>query len=253
MRRTLPFFAAALLVAACANPADLLPEYPDTGTASDTGADTSAPKDAGKDSSVIGKDAAVADSGSDATVSDAGVDAALDASVDASVDASPDASDGGGVVDASDGGGVVDGGTGNDTCAVAVTLVDGVSASGSTNNATDDYHVETNISSVCDNNSSLGIYSYDGFDVAYTISVPNTKKLTVVVTPDNTWDPAVAIVTSCASVGPTCLGGADEGFDGDPETADYTNNTGSPQTVFIIVDSYDVGVHGPFTIKASLQ
>lgn len=249
MRRSLSSLAAALLVVACANPADLVPDSPDTGVAPDTGVDALAPKDAGKDSS-----SKPSDSGADSSVSDAGSDATVaDATVDAALDAAMDASDGGSVIDASDGGGSVDGGATNDTCAQGVTLVDGVAVNGDTTSAADDYHVEVNISSVCSSNSSLGLYTYDGNDVAYTITVPDTKKLTVVVTPTSAWDPAVAIVSSCASVGPTCLGGADEGFSSDPETAVYTNTTGSPQTVFILVDSYSTSEMGPFTIKASLQ
>jgi len=255
MRRILACLAIASFVAACANPVDLLPDYPDTGT--DAGADVTAPKDSGKDTSTLvdaGKDSSVDDSGSDATASDAGADATLDAAADASVDAGDggvDASDGG--VDASDGGSLIDGGTGNDTCAQAVTLVNGTMISGDTTNETDDYQVDVNISSVCDNNSSLGFYTYDGNDVAYTITVPNTKTLTVDVNPTSSWDPAIAIVGSCASVGPSCLGGADEGFSGDPETATYTNTTGSAQVVFIIVDSYSSSSYGPFTIQATLQ
>jgi hypothetical protein len=256
MRRILACLAVASVVAACANPVDLLPDYPDTGA--DAGADVTAPKDSGKDTSApvdAGKDSSVSDSGSDATASDAGTDATLDAaadsSVDASVDATVDASDGG--VDASDGGSLVDGGTGNDTCAQSVTLVNGTMISGDTTNETDDYQVNVNISSVCDNSSSLGLYTYDGNDVAYTITVPNTKTLTVDVNPTSSWDPAIAIVSSCASVGPSCLGGADEGFSGDPETATYTNTTGSDQVVFIIVDSYSTSEMGPFTIQATLQ
>jgi len=255
MRRILASLSVALLVAACANPVDLLPDYPDTGT--DTGADATPPKDSGKDTSTppvdAGKDSSVADSGSDATASDGGSDATLDASVDAdaSIDATVDASDGG--VDASDGGSPVDGGTGNDTCAQAVVLVNGVSVSGDTTSASDDYQVEVGISLVCDNTSSLGTYTYDGNDVTYTLTVPNGKKLTIDVNPTNQWDPAVAIVASCASAGPSCLGGADEGFSGDPETASYTNTTGSDQVVFVIVDSYSTSEMGPFTIQATLQ
>lgn len=239
MRRTLPFVAAALLVAACANPADPIPDDPDTGKgAAEAGVDASAPpKDAGKDTSVKPTDGGSKEK--DSSLADAGADAADN-------DA---ASDGGGVVDAS----IADASVGNDTCAQAVTLVDGVAANGDTSLATDTYQVDVGLSLVCDNNSSLGTYTYDGYDVAYTITVPDTKKLTVVVDPTGSWDPAVAIVTTCASVGPTCLGGADEGFSSDPETADYTNTTGSAQTVFVIVDSYSTSSHGPFTIKATLQ
>ena len=89
--------------------------------------------------------------------------------------------------------------------------------------------------------------------MAYTITVPNGKKLTIDVNPTTQWDPAVAIVESCASAGPSCLGGADEGLDGDPETATYTNTTGAAQVVFIIVDSYSQSSDGPFTIQATIQ
>jgi hypothetical protein len=246
MRRTIPFVAIAFLVAACANATDPINDFPDSGGI-DTGTDVAA-KDSGKEASTPsdgGKDHQVADTGSDTGDNDTGADATVDASVDAS--------DGGSVVDASDGGSVVDGGTGNDTCGQAVALMNGVSASGDTTAAADDYQVEVNISSVCDNNSSLGGYTYDGNDVAYTITVPNGKKLTITVNPTTQWDPAVAIVESCASAGPTCLGGADEGFDGDPETADYTNTTGADKVVFVIVDSYSTSSDGPFTIQATLQ
>lgn len=258
MRRFTPALLAAALVVACAN-SEVLQDVPDTGTVpdastiKDSGKDVEVKKDSGtKDAS--GTDATVADASGDATLADATVDATSDASDASSVDASDggvDASDA--AVDANDGGIVVlDGGTSNDTCQMAVGLTSGVPVSGDTTNATDNYDVNVSLSNVC-SLTDLSFYQFDGNDLAYTISVPNGKTLTVTVTPTTSWDPALALVSDCSNIGPTCLGGDDFNGSGDPETGTHTNTSGQTETIYIVVDSYDSSEYGPFTLSAVVQ
>lgn len=250
MRHLLAFAVSTLLIAACAN-SEVSSVPPDSSTldaAADVSVkDSSTPKDSGG-----GKDAeAKKDSGGDdATLADSSTDADLDATTDAG-DAGVDAADA--MADASDGSVVVlDGGTGNDTCLLAIGLSSGVPVSGDTTSATDDYDVNVNISNVCDQ-TDLSFYQFDGRDVAYSISVPTGKTLTAVVAPTTQWDPALALVTDCSNIGPTCVGGDDFNGSGDPETGTYTNNTGQTQTIFIVVDAYSSSEYGPFTLNATVQ
>lgn len=267
MRRILPAFVLLSFVAvACANSTDV-EETPDTGTldsgVKDATVKDSSTKDAGKDVEVV-KDSSVVDStvadandgsadaeaGADVVVADATLDVSLvDAGPDVSVvDASPDVS----VIDASPDVSVVDGGTTNDTCQLATVVQSGVMVSGDTTNANNDYDVNANISLVCDL-TDLSFYTFDGNDVAYTISVPSGKTLTATVTPTTAWDPAIAIVSDCGNAGPTCLGGDDFNGVSSPETGTYTNSSGQTKTVFILVDSYSTSEYGPFTLTATVQ
>ena len=247
MRHLLTFAASALLIAACANTEVSNTPQPEAGTpdaTADTGGkDSSTPKDSGGKDVEVKKDSG--GGGGDATLADSSSDADLDAN-DAGIDAA-DAT-----ADANDGSVVIDGGTGNDTCLLAIGLTSGVSVSGDTTSATDDYDVNVNISNVCDQ-TDLSFYQFDGRDVAYSISVPTGKTLTAVVTPTTQWDVALALVTDCGNIGPTCVGGDDFNGTGDPETGTYTNNTGQTQTIFIVVDAYSSSEYGPFTLNATVQ
>lgn len=92
--------------------------------------------------------------------------------------------------------------------------------------------------------SGLG-YSLVGLDRTWRVAaLPAGRTLTVVATPptgSTTDDPALLLIagpaSSCVSA-PTTLAVADSGFEGDPETLVYTNNTGSAQELFVVMDSF---------------
>jgi hypothetical protein len=78
-------------------------------------------------------------------------------------------------------------------------------------------------------------------DKVYAITVAAGKTLTVTATPAATEDLAINIIdgaaATCSNV-TTCAASADDGIDGDPETATFTNSTGAAKTVFVQVTGY---------------
>jgi len=141
-----------------------------------------------------------------------------------------------------------------DTCANAPFLAAGVTYSGhDTTNLVDDYDFGNAPSAAC--LAAFNGFGYDGHDGAYRFSIDPGKTLTVVMTKSNlptNWDPALAIVTSCASAGPSCLSGSDEVL-GNTETVSYQNGSASPLQVYILVDSYLPSEFGKYAIRADLQ
>lgn len=156
------------------------------------------------------------------------------------------------IVDASKPDGTVDGGTSNTTCNTAITLTSGIPVSGGTQGAGNDYDMGVMPSAACQAGFPFMGITYDGPEVAYEISVPSGKKLTITVTPTTNWDVAVGFVTSCAMAGPSCVAATDKGYGGQPETLVWTN-LGQTQKVYVLVDSYIPSQYGPFVILATLQ
>jgi len=80
-------------------------------------------------------------------------------------------------------------------------------------------------------------YATSGPEAIYSIYVNDGDTIDLTLTPTTTaWDPALYIVGSCWDPANTCLGGADAGFSGDPETATLTFNCGG--YYYIMADSY---------------
>jgi hypothetical protein len=140
-----------------------------------------------------------------------------------------------------------------DTCANAPLLPTGVDVTNQdTTPLTDDYDIGTSPSTAC---SLFGAYVYDGRDGAYRIVIPAGKTLTVLLTKSNLptiWDPALALVTDCSNMGPTCLAGSDN-VTGLTETVTYKNNGASPITVYVIVEAFNPDQYGKYTIRADLM
>ena len=84
--------------------------------------------------------------------------------------------------------------------------------------------------------------------------VPAGKTLTVIATPAAMEDLIINIIDgaalTCNDV-MVCADGADMGFDGDPETATFTNSTGAPRTVFVQVSGYDTGLN--YSLTTTIQ
>jgi len=76
-----------------------------------------------------------------------------------------------------------------------------------------------------------------GADRAYAVTVPAGQRVTATVTPASTWNAALNLVADCDALAQQCLGGADVGGSGVPETAGWTNGTGAARTVYVVVDS----------------
>jgi hypothetical protein len=141
-----------------------------------------------------------------------------------------------------------------DLCANAPVLPIGIDMPNQdTTNLVDHYDFGNAPSTAC--TPAFDGFGYDGHDGAYRVTIPAGKKLTVVMTKSNiptNWDPALAIVTDCASAGPTCLSGSDEIL-GLTETVSYTNTGASALPVFILVDSFLPSEYGVYSIRADLN
>jgi hypothetical protein len=141
--------------------------------------------------------------------------------------------------------------TPGDTCLDAVPVTPGTLS----NQTTVGYQGDYALPSSCTGANTLGL------DRVYSISIPAGQKLTVTVTPvladgGSSWDPAIYLLggqaSDCASA-TTCLAGRDLGGGGAPETLEYTNTSGSPLPVFLVVDGYGLNdVGGPFSMTIHL-
>jgi hypothetical protein len=133
----------------------------------------------------------------------------------------------------------------NDLCAHAIPVHCNSLVQGTTENATN--NITENVSNPCVIGSSAA-----GPDVFYSICVPNGVQLQTVTTPLSIWDPAIWFVTNCNDA-TTCVAGTDVGFSGDPETLDWTNDTGAEVCLYIVLDSWTASQVGAFTIEIGCQ
>jgi len=82
-------------------------------------------------------------------------------------------------------------------------------------------------------------YSAAGNDVAYVFTLGADQTFDVSVTGSH--DGSIYVVTDCADAAGTCLVGADDTLSGQAEVLSYTNDTGAPITLYLIVDAYSGG------------
>jgi hypothetical protein len=88
----------------------------------------------------------------------------------------------------------------------------------------------------------------DGPDAIYSVTVNAGVTITAVATPTTGWDISLELVQPCTAT-PTCLDGSD--VISGAETVTYT--TTAQGTYFIVVDGYNPGVAGPFSLNVRLQ
>ncbi len=140
-----------------------------------------------------------------------------------------------------------------DSCGAATAIASPGTLTGNSAAFHDFYNAFLGASAACSSDLGGDMYARDA---VYSFIIPAGKTLTVTVTPPastsaNTWDVSLAIVSDCNDPGPTCLAAGDVGYEGDPETASFTNSGTTPKTVFILVDGYTGG--GAFTLLTSLN
>ncbi|PZR11172.1 MAG: hypothetical protein DI536_18730 [Archangium gephyra] len=134
---------------------------------------------------------------------------------------------------------------GDDSCTAPLSLTSGTPLTGQTiDTYTDDYNFDTDA-------TDCGYAP--GNDRAYTIDVPNGKRLTVdlTVTSGNT-DATLSLVEAQVQCATSCVAAADVGFDGDDERLVYVNNSGSTQQYVVVVDDWG-GSAGTFTLTATVD
>jgi hypothetical protein len=155
--------------------------------------------------------------------------------IDAAIDAPPSAVDAG--IDAPPG-------AAPDTCAQALDVTAGAMQAGGVTMTgdTSGYADDVRPASACTG------FLPDGPDAIYSVTVNAGVTITAVATPTTGWDISLELVQPCAAT-PTCLDGSDA-ITG-PETVMFT--TTAQGTYYIVVDGYNPGVAGPFSLNVRVQ
>lgn len=106
-------------------------------------------------------------------------------------------------------------------------------------------------------NSATHCALTDGLDRVFTLSVPAGNRLTVVVTPSATMDPALSLFTSlseCSTPGATCVASMDLHYEGDAESLSWINPSSSAMTVYLVVEGFTVATSaGTFALQADVR
>lgn len=138
----------------------------------------------------------------------------------------------------------------NDTCETATPLTLGSQLQGTTHGATANYDsgLET-----------CAGFAQPGQDVVYSISMVAGTSYSVYLAPQGSFDPSVSLLgpgtpsTVCNVTPVHCVAGSDNGFNGDPESLQFTASTTGKY--YIVVDSYASGEtsSGNFSIVVTSQ
>lgn len=132
-----------------------------------------------------------------------------------------------------------------DTCANPITIAGSGIVMGTTVTARGDYAP-----------SSSPCKPGDGPELVYRLNVPAGHRLDVTATPLTRFDLVLNLVTDAAAcagaTGMQCLRGADAAGAQLAERVSYTN-TGAAQQVLLVVDGYDTGDVGPFSLDVTIQ
>ncbi len=92
-----------------------------------------------------------------------------------------------------------------------------------------------------------------GVDRAYVTEVPNGSTLSVTATPSSALDVMLSLsqdLVACAAT--RCVASVDQGGTGQPDTVRWTNTSGSPKQVGVVVDAYGT-TSGTFSLQATLS
>ena len=127
----------------------------------------------------------------------------------------------------------------NDTCAAAVEVTDGTYDFDMLN-ATNDYTAQ----------SCTG-YAAIGKDLAYTVTVPSNYILEATVS--GAMDMALYLVSDCTDTNAACLVGSDRNGANAAENIVYANESGSDETLYLIVDSWLPVADMSFTLQVALD
>jgi hypothetical protein len=134
--------------------------------------------------------------------------------------------------------------TPGDQCESAPTLTAGTLIHGSIAGLSNNYGTGT------------GCAGTGGIDGAYAIEIPIGQRLTATVTPTTQWNPSLNLVagpaSACEAMPRTCLSSRDVSQLG-AEKLTYTNVTGAPLSVFVIVDTSMTNTTGAFDLLATLD
>jgi hypothetical protein len=132
-----------------------------------------------------------------------------------------------------------------DTCATANALTAGATMPGGTTVTGDNtgYANDTQPSSSCTG------YTPDGPDAVYRVTVAAGDVITAIVTP-TAWDASIFISSTCEFAA-ACILGADGSAGDGAESVAVTASTAG--TYFVVVESWDPGAFGPYSLRVTVQ
>jgi hypothetical protein len=132
-----------------------------------------------------------------------------------------------------------------DTCAQALDLTAGAMGPSGTTVAGDTtgYADDVRPTGTCTG------YLPDGPDAIYSVNASAGQQIMATVTPAG-WDISIYVTQTC-TLDPACLVGADTGLSGTPETVSHTAATAG--TYYIVVDGWNPGVQGAYSLNVRLQ
>ena len=133
-----------------------------------------------------------------------------------------------------------------DTCAQTIDITTAAHAAGGAlySGDTTGYADDVSPASTCTG------YLPDGPDAIYAVTLAANETVTATATPTTSWDMSLELVSPCTYAA-TCAAGSDSGFAGDPESITYTATAAG--TFYVVVDGYNPGVQGPFTLSVHIQ
>jgi hypothetical protein len=126
----------------------------------------------------------------------------------------------------------------NTTCATARPIANGTSLVGEDATA-----ASVNLTTACRSFANGNV-------LFYSASVPTGQTLTVVATPETSWDVVVRFLNACGAT--SCLADIDNGGSGSAETLSWKNTGGTTANVIIGVGSYSASTTGLFDLTASI-
>jgi len=133
-----------------------------------------------------------------------------------------------------------------DTCAMAYDLTAAAMQPGGTTITGDNtgYANDTQPSSTCTG------YIPDGPDAIYTVTVSAGHTITATVTPV-AWDASIFISSNCVFAAACLIGADDSPLPGGYETVQLA--VPSTGTYYVVVESWDPGDYGPYTLDLQVQ
>ena len=134
-------------------------------------------------------------------------------------------------------------GVSNDSCSGATVLTIGTPVAGDTTNNQTDFTLDQN-------GTCTDVYGWVN-DAIYTFTAPADGRYNITVTPtDSNLDAVLVVLDTCAAGNVSaCVGGSDNGYNGDPESTLVSMTSG--QTYTFLVGSYDCTGLGGYTIQVS--
>ena len=133
-----------------------------------------------------------------------------------------------------------------DTCAQALDLTSAaMSPTGTTvTGTTVGYANNVQVPTACTT------YTTTGYDAVYAVTVGAGAVITVTAMPTTSWDLSLYLTSTC-SLTATCVIGDDSGLSGITENFAYT--TTAAGTYFIIIDGWNTGASGPYSLNVRVQ